>query len=317
MQVVASAATDLTAFNNTTCAIISGVAKCWGENAYGKLGDGSMTNRSTPTNVALPGGFTPSRLAAGEDFTCALSTGGAVRCWGKNDYGQLGDNQAASESATPVQTSGLTSGVTVLAAGATHACVVHSGVAKCWGSNLYGEQGNGASGTGQYTPGNVTGLTGFTVTSFGLGQYTSCATASQGGTRCWGRGYDGELGNGMSGFNADSTTPVQVTGVTSGSTAVSVGYGFACGVASGSAKCWGSNVNYVLGHNMTPSDSSATPVQVTGLTSGVTSIAASCTDHACAVVSGAVKCWGSPGPFLGTGDDDTQAPAPVSVVSLP
>lgn len=73
-----------------------------------------------------------------------------------------------------------------------------------------------------------------------------------------------------------------------------------------------------LGNGIVDSTSAgdSTPVQVTGLTSGATAIS-SFDDHTCAVVSGAVKCWGNAGPHLGTGDAETDAPTPVSVISLP
>ena len=270
--------------------------------------------------VTLGAGFTASAIAVGEFHACALSTQGAVRCWGRNDYGQLGHNMpSVMESATPVTPVGLTTGVRAIGAGRYHSCAaLTAGGARCWGGNLYGELGNGAMGTGERSPVVVSNLTGLTAVSISGGDSSTCLATTTGTMRCWGRGYDGQLGNGSMGFNTDTATPVTVSGVTSGATQVTCGYGFACAVVSGGARCWGSNFYLVLGNNSGASTVQTTPGPVTNLTSGVTAISGSASDHVCALTTaGAVKCWGEAGPHLGTGDDQTSAPIPVGVVGLP
>lgn len=92
-----------------------GTVLCWGANASGQLGDGSTTQRLTPVAVI---GLTNAEtsIVAGQSHTCAITTGGGVVCWGENGDGQLGNN-STTDSPTPVQVSGLTSGVTALAGG--------------------------------------------------------------------------------------------------------------------------------------------------------------------------------------------------------
>lgn len=248
-------------------------------------------------------------MAVGADHACALSSGG-VKCWGKNDYGQLGNNSTDPNSLLPVQVTGLTSGVSAIASGVYHSCA-----ALTAGGNLYGEQGIGSAGFAAHVPGDVAGLPGV-ASAIGAGNSTSCAIIS-GSLKCWGKISDGEIGNGASGTAIEQHAPAQVTNITSGATLVTPGYGSICAIVSGSAKCWGSNLHYTLGNGQSASFSSFSPAQVTGLTSGVTDLAGGSTDHGCAVVSGAVKCWGSAGAHLGTGDETTNALSPVAVISLP
>ena len=120
-----------------TCAVtIHGGAKCWGSNNRGRLGDGTTIDRSTPANViGLFTGVAAIRANdAGGAHTCALLTNGGVKCWGGNEYGQLGDG-TTTESHVPIDVSGLTSGVSVLALGTLHTCAATSSGVKCWGNN--------------------------------------------------------------------------------------------------------------------------------------------------------------------------------------
>ena len=87
-----------------SCGVTSaGAAYCWGENVYGQLGDGTMTNRLTP--VAVAGGLTFASLSPFVYHTCGLTTGGVAYCWGDNPDGRLG-NGTTTSSTVPVRVAG-------------------------------------------------------------------------------------------------------------------------------------------------------------------------------------------------------------------
>ena len=97
---------DIVAGELHTCARAeSGMVTCWGDNEFGQLGDGTTIDRPVPTPVALGDGSLADDVASGNWHTCARRAGG-VRCWGRNDSGQLGDG-ATTRRATPVAVIGL------------------------------------------------------------------------------------------------------------------------------------------------------------------------------------------------------------------
>lgn len=290
-----------------TCAITTaGGALCWGKNSDGQLGDGTTSTRNAPTQVSgLTSGV--SAIAAGRFHTCAVLSTGALKCWGYNSSGQLGDGTTSTRN-TPVDIPGLSSGVSQVTVGESHTCVLTtSGAVKCWGNNTYGQLGNG-SFVNSSTPVDVATLSSG-VQALKSGRVQTCAITAAGGVKCWGYNGGGLLGNNST---TNSNTPVEAIGLSSGVTAIASGMQHSCALlSSGSAKCWGVNGSGQLGDGTTSASNS--PISVTAFAGTITAISVGSL-HTCILDSNSnAKCWGSNGSGqLGDGSN-TDASNSVTV----
>jgi len=252
-----STAVAISAGGSHTCALLKGgQVECWGNNGWGQLGNGSLTNSSSPV-LAISGA---SAVAAGYEFTCAVVSGN-VWCWGINDEEQLGmtpvgcgsNGQYCVES--PMQVSGV-SGATGIAAGFYHACALLSGgTVKCWGDDAYGQLGYTTSSTCstaqasgdacQTVPQAVTGLNG--ASAIVAGAVHTCAVLSSGALECWGQNEYGQLGVGST-PPLDSTSPVAPN--LSNVVQVAAGTESTCALlTTGVVDCWGDDTYGELGTN--------------------------------------------------------------------
>jgi alpha-tubulin suppressor-like RCC1 family protein len=271
---LSSGVTQVSAGEYHSCAVTNaGGALCWGSNNEGQLGVGETYTQlgysSTPLAVSLGAFGAVTQISAGAGHTCAVTSSGGAICWGWNVRGQVGDGNSTTYPTAPVAVTGLTGGVTAIAAGYTHTCALTTGGGVlCWGDDTYGELGNGtASGSAVTTPVAVEGLSSAAV-AIATGTFFSCALLSTGAVQCWGSNYLDSLGDSMSG--GYSASPVTVSGL-SNAVAITAGGegndgGQACAVTSGDAAlCWGLNNYGQLGNDNVDGTPSPVPVFPVGL----------------------------------------------------
>lgn len=323
-----------------TCALLrSNHVRCWGDNTFGQLGDGTTGQRRLPQpvgDVEGEGALTAVRqLVAGRHHTCALTTTSRVRCWGANFFGQLGDGSTTPASRPrPVTTANGAelSGVKQLSAGAFHTCaLLTTGRVECWGANFSGQLGDG---TTRNRPGSAAvGQSDDAVLSgaveIAAGGFHSCARLNSGGVRCWGSNLFGQLGgeggeDGRVGGSGGDVGPVVVAALTGrgdldDARQIAAGEFHTCVVVeTGRVGCWGANFSGQLGDGTTERRSTPVTVRTTALAQGspsetrVTAGGA----HACVIVGDRLGCWGDNSlGQLGDGSAVSR-PTPVAVIDV-
>lgn len=220
-----------------------------------------------------------AHVSAGSAHTCAVTTSGAVKCWGYSQSGQLGDGSVARRS-TPVNVKGLATRIVEVSAGAHHTCAATaSGTVKCWGVNASGQLGDHGTAA-QVLPRDVSGIS--DALALSAGETHTCALTMSGGVKCWGHLRAVGVVDAVS-----SSPPVEVTGLSAGVVSIAAGNNFTCALlATGAVRCWGVVGNGGFGP--------ATPIAVSGLDGRVVAIASAkgLSTRACALLdSGRVKCW--------------------------
>lgn len=311
-----------------------GVVLCWGANEFGQLGDGTFRPHLDPEPVR--GQLTFRSLSAGDSHTCGITTDGAVYCWGDNSFGQVGLTPAATactnvrvgEASTcvtrPRPVSGIANARSV-AAGGGHSCAVDgAGDAYCWGTNVWGQVGDGTT-VDRSVPTAVLGGLSFMAVAAAPGGLQhiiapdgsrstttahSCGVTVAGDVYCWGGGDRGQLAAtdpGQVCTAADGTqrecspTPSRVGGVV-GAVAVRASLDQTCATTdTGVGHCWGAG------------DPAVTQVPGAGFLQYI----APSQRHACALTGGGVPvCWGSRSSGrLGDGRRDIE-PLPFPVDSV-
>ena len=255
--------------DHTAVIMQTGSVRTFGRNDYGKLGVGDTTNRQTP--VQVPGISGARAVACGKYHTAVLQNDGTVRMFGNNDVGQLGINVAGGSRQTPVQAVGLSTG-TAVACGSSHTAVLlYDRTVRTFGLNSNGQLGVNDT-TSRQTP--VTVLNISTATAVACGVSHTAVLLADGTVRTFGRNNSGQLG-----LNDTTTrlTPVQVFGISSSATAIACGlYHTAVLLADGTVRTFGFNGDGQLGIDVTGGGTSSrlTPVQVFGISSSATAIAA-------------------------------------------
>ena len=215
-------------YGHTVVLLDNGTVKCWGYNVAGQLGYGNTNNigntpfsTSTLPAVDLGTGRTAVQIAAGSEFTAVLLDNGTVKCWGRNNYGQLGygdtnnkgDN--SGEMGDSLQAVDLGTGRTTvqIAAGSDHTvALLNDGNVKCWGYNNYGQLGYGDTNNKGDNPGEMGDAlptvylgAGRTVMQIAAGSYHTIAFLDDGTVKCWGYNNYGQLGYGDTNNKGDGS----------------------------------------------------------------------------------------------------------------
>ncbi|MFO7897935.1 MAG: hypothetical protein R6V58_02620 [Planctomycetota bacterium] len=267
----------------------------WGYNSHGQVGNGETGRREArPVPVRGPGGNGVLNgvraAAAGGYHSLAVCRDGAVRAWGCNMDGRLGDGTTTDRHA-PVRVEGL-DGVLAVAAGLKHSVALkEDGTVWCWGDNLYGQLGDGAN-EARRTPVRVPGLA--DVKAIAAGWHHTMALRKDGTVWAWGCNHFGQLGDGA----ADRNRPVQVREL-DGVRKIAAGglHSLALG-ADGTLRAWGWNYRGQLGDGTQISRS--TPVEVKapdgdGPLQNIVAIDGGGAHSAALLEDGAVLVWGDNG----------------------
>ncbi len=268
-----------------SCSVTAGGGvKCWGNNDWGQLGNGSLTDVPLENAIPIAGLSNIVAVSAGGNHSCALTALGVLKCWGDNNYGQLG-NSSNIDSSVPVDVAGLGSNVVAVSLGQSHSCAITAlGAVKCWGANYIGQLGNGTRIDTNVAV-DVVGLSGAQLISAGDGH--TCAATAGAGVLCWGDNDEGALGNSTT---TASNLPVAVSGLTEPVISLATGYAHSCAVSvAGLVKCWGKNSQGQLGIGTTTD--SLVPVQLASLSN--IALVSLGEHHSCALTSaGFTSCWG-------------------------
>jgi alpha-tubulin suppressor-like RCC1 family protein len=316
-----------------TCVVAdTAEVKCWGDNRVGQLGQGDTRNRGDDLAgeaeelgpVDLGAGAAALQVVAGAEHSCALLSGGDVKCWGGNRFGQLGQGDSRDRGNRPDEMGEALAAValggaeaTALVSGRFHTCaLLGGGKVKCWGANDAGQLGLGDARHRGLGPGEMGPALPFVdlgagrvVTALAAGGATTCALLEGGAVKCWGANATGQLGLGDTRSRGltraemgDGLAPVNLP-VHRPAIAIAVGGAHACAVLQGGElHCWGANDHgqLGLGDTLDRGDSAedlgpSLPSIDLGFARFAVSVAAG-RSHTCAILDTAdVKCWGQGG----------------------
>jgi len=300
-------------FDHACALLASGAVECWGNNVTGQLGNNTMTSSGAPvpvsgiTNaIAVSAGGQTQATCCLLAHTCAVLADHTVRCWGDNNWGEIGDGTMTNRL-TPVPVPGVTNAIAIVSTGAD-SCVLHpSGAVTCWGTN------------NQQELAGSTGIAGASVLAGSPTGDSLLVIANNGSMQGWAHDLDGQLGDGTTG--SDHSTPVNVVGIANAVAAAVEGWtsgtaaGHGCALlADGTIRCWADNNFGQLGNGTTTR--SLAPVAVSGITTAKL-LAVGNPGYSCAVLADdTVACWGD-GTAGELGVAATSSTTPVVIQGLP
>lgn len=308
---------DIAAGGLHTCALLSsGSVYCWGSNGDGELGNGKMED-DQPNVVRVVNLEGAKAISAGELYTCAVLSGGKVRCWGANTYDQLGTDEPG-DKLSPVEVAGLSGAETVLASNQNTCTIAAADKSlRCWGASGMGQLGNADADGADCTacqpyhpaPQLIPGLS--AVKSVAAGDFHICAVLADSNLRCWGYNTYGQLGAGQTLKYRTSAA----ASVLSGARAVAIDDSNTCALLeTGGVRCWGRCLSGACGD--ADVENVGSPPSTDFLT-GASAITLG-EDHGCALLAsdGKIACWGD-NYYYQLGDDTVYySDGPLTVPNL-
>jgi alpha-tubulin suppressor-like RCC1 family protein len=224
----------------------NGTAECWGDNEFGQIGDDSVIDRTFPTPVIMPANRTFTSITMGGTFVCAIDDIGNAWCWGKNNYGQVGDNSGVNKHIPTAVAMPANRTFISISGGGAHACALDDlNNAWCWGYGWNGQLGENSSDD-QYAPVPTIMPSGRTFSQLIAGGSFTFAIDDLGNVWSWGYNGYGQLGNGGTSYRPTPSTIIMPSGRTFVS--LSIGVFHTCAIDDlGNGWCWGLNDDGQLG----------------------------------------------------------------------
>jgi alpha-tubulin suppressor-like RCC1 family protein len=297
-----------------TCAVLlDGSVRCWGSDADGRLGDGAPVRDTVAPAGAVALGQPARAVSAGYSHTCALLADGAVRCWGSDADGQLGDGGGLVSTMAPAAPVALGQPARAIAAGDGFTCALLADRSvRCWGIDGDGELGDGLPKSATRAPAGVVGL-GRPASAISAGVGHTCALLDDGSVRCWGWNDNRQLGVDV----ASAPAPAAPVALPARARSISGGYQHTCAVlADDTARCWGYDGDGQLGNGLPNGDTERPQLVLLGQPARAVTAGEW---HSCALTAaGTLRCWSNDNEGqLGDGTPNFTTNVPSDPVGLP
>jgi Regulator of chromosome condensation (RCC1) repeat/Secretion system C-terminal sorting domain len=257
-----------------------GTLWAWGFNSHGQLGDGTLIDKNTPTQIGTSSNW--QSISGGERHSLAIKQDGTLWAWGNNEYGQLGDGTLINKS-TPVQIGTATNWQSISGGSYQSFALKQDGTLWAWGYNAFGQLGDGTN-TNKNAPTQIGTATNWQSIA---GEYFHTLAIKQDGSLwAWGNNFSGQLGDGT---NTDKNAPIQI-GIATNWQSISGGEEYSLAIKqNGTIWAWGMNFFGELGDGT--NNDKFIPTQI-GTTSNWQSISTGAWHSLAVNQSGTLWAWG-------------------------